>query len=278
MFETKDRDQSIGAAEHFLEIARIDQQRPDSQNLEKVLRRFSQLPYENLSKIIKLNRNREQNHLRFPAEVINDHERFRLGGTCFSLTYFLKTILDYLGYSTDFLMADMRSGDNTHCALMIQQDGKEYLVDPGYLLNRPLDLSQTSPGNRIYLRKESEENRFSLWTPNGKEMKKRYSFNKVATESEQFFNYWENSFHLMTMHGICLSKYDENGFVYLHNHYIKREGNDLTFKGKFSEEISEIARKYFNIPEELVRKAELALKENLHYDKESGFRVPAWVK
>jgi len=36
--------------------------------------------------------------------------------------------------------------------------------------------------------------------------------------------------------------------------------------------------KYFNIPEDVIKEAELALNENLHYDKESGYKVPKWVK
>jgi len=269
---------STPAVERFLEIAQIENNHPTSENLIRILRCYARLPYENLSKIIKLNQNWEQNHFRFPEEVISDHDRFQLGGTCFSLTFFLKTILDYLGFETDFLMADMRSGANSHCALVLKKDEKEFLVDPGYLLSSPLDISSTNSDQGIYLSMESEQNRYSLWTPSGKQMKKRYSFTKAATGTDQFFEHWENSFHQMTMHGICLSKRDENGFVYLHNHYIKREGSDILFKGKFKEEISEIALKYFNIPENVVKKAELALNENLHYDKKSGYKVPNWVK
>ncbi|MBU1063861.1 arylamine N-acetyltransferase [bacterium] len=269
---------SIPAVVRFLEIAQIENSDPSNENLSKILRHYARLPYENLSKIIKLNQNWDQNHFRFPEEVISDHEQYQLGGTCFSLTFFLKTILDHLGYETDFLMADMRSGANSHCALILKQDDKEFLVDPGYLLSSPLDISSTNSDQGIYLSMESRQNQYSLWTPGGKQMKKRYTFIKTGTSVDQFIGHWENSFHLMTMHGICLSKRDKNGFVYLHNHYIKREGNDLIFKGKFNEEISEIARKYFSIPEDVVKKAELALKENLHYDKESGYKVPSWVK
>lgn len=269
--------QSIPAVERFLAITGIENSRPTYTNLTTILRRFARLPYENLSKIIKFNHNWKTDHFRFPEEVIEDHERYRLGGTCFSLTFYLKTILDYLGYQTNFLMADMRSGENTHCALILNQDDREYLTDPGYLLFEPLELSKT-PNPGAYLAEETETNRLALWTSNGKQLKKRYTFTKTATNIEQFFTHWENSFHLMTMHGICLSRRDERGFVYLHNHFIKREGDDIIFKGKFTEEIAEVARKYFEIPAEIVRRAELALRENLHYDKELGFTVPRWVK
>ncbi|MGC9364429.1 MAG: arylamine N-acetyltransferase [Fidelibacterota bacterium] len=266
------------AVERFLSIAGIEHREPDLDNLRKILHRFARLPYENLSKIIKLNRHWETNHFRFPEEVIEDHERHRLGGTCFSLTFYLKTILDYMGYQTDFLMADMRSGTNTHCALLLNHNRHEFLVDPGYLLFEPLEISGAVRYPERLLARETDTDRFSLWTLNGRQLKKRYTFTKTATIIEQFFTNWENSFHLMTMHGICLSKRDESGFVYLHNHYIKREGDDLIYKGKFSEDIAVVACRYFDIPAEIVQKAERALQANLQYDKELGFRVPRWVK
>lgn len=266
------------AAARFLSIAGIEHREPNLDNLRKILHRFARLPYENLSKIIKLNRHWETDHFRLPEEVIEDHERYRLGGTCFSLTFYLKTILDYMGYQTNFLMADMRSGINTHCALLLNNERREFLVDPGYLLFEPLEISGVTQSPGRLIAREAETNRFSLWTLNSGQLKKRYTFTKTAATIEQFFTNWDNSFHLMTMHGICLSKRDESGFIYLHNQYIKREGHDLIYKGKFSEDIAAVARKYFDIPAEIVQKAERALQANLQSDKELGFRVPRWVK
>ncbi len=271
--DTRKHTQSV---EHFQKMFNLDISEASLENITKILRHFARLPYENLSKIIKLNQNWDSHHFRLPEEVIDGHDRFRLGGTCFSLTFTLKSILDYFGYDCYFLMADMRSGKNTHSALVLRNNGEEFLVDPGYLLSKPQKIDPANSSNSLIRR--SGENGFSLWTPNGTEMKKRYSFIKTPTATEDFHQHWENSFHWMTMHGICLSKRDENGFVYLHNHYIKREGSDFTYKGKFKEEISEIAKKYFDIPDEVVKKAEFALKENLYYDKELGYRVPKWVK
>lgn len=273
-----DTQRHMDAAKHFLEMFRIDSQCPSIGHVTKILAHFSKLPYENLSKIIKLNHNWKSKHFRLPDEVFSDHERFKLGGTCFSLTFLLKTILDYAGYDSHILMADMRSGKNTHCALTLKQDDKEYLLDPGYLLSRPLEMSASSMSNHVSLVHNEDDDRYSLWTPGGGQKKLRYSFTKTPTGMSDFQKHWDKSFHWMTMHGICLSKRDKNGFVYLHNHYLKREGSDLIFKGNFKDEISDIARKYFHIPEDIVKKAELALKDNLVFDKESGYRVPKWVK
>jgi len=269
-----DTQRYMDAAKHFLEMFRIDSQRPSIGHVTKILAHFSKLPYENLSKIIKLNHNWKSKHFRLPDEVVSDHERFKLGGTCFSLSFLLKSILDYAGYDSYILMADMRSGKNTHCALTLKHNDKEYLLDPGYLLSRPLELSASNMPNHVSLVHNEDDDRYSLWTTSGGQNKLRYSFTKTPTGMSDFQKYWYKSFHWMTMHGICLSKRDENGFVYLHNHYLKREGSDLIFKGKFKEEISDITRKYFHIPEDIVKKAELALRDNLVFDKEFGYRVP----
>jgi arylamine N-acetyltransferase len=266
------------AAGYFLKMHNIDDRKPSLEQVSTILNHFSSLPYENLSKIIKLNHNQDTHHFRMPGEILSDHKRFNLGGTCFSLTFLLKSVLDYLGYETCIIMADMRAGENSHCALALKQDGKEYLLDPGYLISKPLEISPSDTNFPVFLTHDSETDRFSVWTPSGKQVKLRYTFAKVPTDMEDFQGHWERSFHWMTMHGICLSKRDETGFIYLHNHYLKREGSDLTYKGKFQEEISAITKKYFNIPEEIVKKAESALRDNLHYDKELGYKVPEWIK
>jgi hypothetical protein len=77
---------------------------------------------------------------------------------------------------------------------------------------------------------------------------------------------------------ICLSKREENGFIYLHNHYLKRVTDSEHFKGNVTTDLSEIVQNWFGIPSELVRSAQNALLENLHRDKDLGFQVPRWLK
>jgi hypothetical protein len=73
--------------------------------LQEILAGFSHLPYENLSKIIKFWQygENETQRLRLPQEVIEDHLRSCLGGTCFSLTFSCKPssrILAFLAMSS----------------------------------------------------------------------------------------------------------------------------------------------------------------------------------
>jgi len=273
----------FNAAEQFLRIHNISHEKNSIFHVSEILRYFSLLPYENISKILRLNSDFNNSPFRMPGEIIEDFNKYNLGGTCFSLTLYLKTILEYFNYQNYIVMADMNSGKNTHCALILVFNNQQYLLDPGYLLQEPLLISDKpekliTPTNSILLDYDLETERHSLSTIKNGNVVWRYSFQNRATEMETFFMHWENSFHWMTMHGICMSKKNQEGFIYLHNNYLKKEGSGITHKGKFKEEISVIAEQYFNIPDQIIRNAQKALLENLHYDKELGYKVPKWIK
>jgi len=279
-FQTRDH---FSAVEQFIRHFRIEERETSQEHVSRILRYFAQLPYENLSKILRLNRDFGSPAYRFPEVIIDDYKQYKLGGTCFSLTFFLKTILDYYGYDTHVIMADMNAGDNTHCALVLHDRGRQFLLDPGYLLHRPLELTgdnqaDLQPNASVLLLQNPEDGRFSLSTVKNRNRVRRYSFANVPTGFGDFRKHWDRSFHWMTMHGLCLSKRDENGFIYLHNQYLRKEGGDLNYKGKFQEEVAEVVHQYFGVPKELIRSAEQALRDNLHFDKELGFKVPKWVK
>jgi arylamine N-acetyltransferase len=104
----------------------IRAKRPDVHTLREILHHFSNFPYENLSKIIKHSEEADLlRKLRLPMEVMDGYLRNRLGGTCFSLTFFLETILIHGGYRCAPVMADMKWSPNSHCALIVMmEDGK----------------------------------------------------------------------------------------------------------------------------------------------------------
>ena len=77
----------------FMNFYQLKNQSAGENFLVKILENFANLPYENISKIIKWNENFKENHLRLPEEVISEHVDFNFGGTCFSLTFYLQTIL-----------------------------------------------------------------------------------------------------------------------------------------------------------------------------------------
>lgn len=267
--------QHQAGVEHFRRLFRIPDELPSLQHLGAILKAFSRLPYENLSKILKLHRTAPTNlPFRLPSEVIADHDLYRLGGTCFALTFTLKCILDYYGYQSEILMADMKFAPNSHCLLLLKYEGREYLIDPGYLIQRPLDLSQREQLIGLRLNYDTETQRYELWTAERNQLQWRYAFQKKPVDLETFGRLWLDSFHWFTMHGICLSRRDTEGFLYIHNHYIKRITDSEYIKGHFQEDLGEVIQRYFKIEKEVYQKAQKALAENLCRDQELGYYQP----
>jgi len=258
----------------FRDFFKLPQGRPELKFLREIIAHFSRLPYENISKIIKLNRYFGSNHkLRLPEEVMDDHSNFRLGGTCFSLTFFLQTILTHNGFYCYPVMADMRAGRNIHCALIVQLKGVKYLVDPGYLLSQPMEINPRIP--RLYrteftgveLRYDSKVGCYNLFTFNRHEVKWRYRFYDRPTKAEEFLQHWQASFSKNTMHGICLTKVTPQGLIYVHKTFMR----ETTFEGKRNFNIKKnyhaTIHEVFGIEPQLIEQAEVALVENLQRER-----------
>ena len=265
--------------EHFNRLFDIHRENQSLDHVSQILHSFALFPYENVSKILLLHKNFDQPVMRHPGNIIEDFEKFRLGGTCFSLTLYLKKIMDYFDYDTDFLLADMKSGDNSHTALRLTFQQGQYLLDPGYLLKYPLRIDrQQISMDSVFLEAGESPDRYILYTfKNGNKIW-RYSFENRPVDFPEYIKYWRNSFHWMTMHGICLSRKTEHEFLYIHNNYLKKESSKEKIKGKFNEDLSFMIHEHFGIPRELIVQAKAALSDNLHNDKELGYQVPKWVK
>ena len=171
---------------YFCDFFHLNINRPDLLSLKKILEKFATIPYENISKIIKLNQHWQNGQkIRLPDIVIDEHARFRLGGTCFSLTFFLETILLQHHYFCYPVMADMKAGKNIHCAIIAFVDHKQYLLDPGYLLNEPMELNPekqviyraSNIGVELQLNEISSE--YNLFTFNSEQKKWRCKFKNL---------------------------------------------------------------------------------------------------
>ncbi|HEX9653246.1 MAG TPA: arylamine N-acetyltransferase, partial [bacterium] len=185
----------------FRDYFRLQPQEANRRFLENILERFATLPYENISKIIKLHDNWSGlEKLRLPEQVMADHISQRLGGTCFSLTFLLQAILAQHGFLGYAVMADMRAGRNIHCAMIVMLDRIKYLVDPGYLLTQPMELNPQKP--RLYrsefagveLRYDTSSQTYDLLTFNQHETKWRYRFADRPTSPQEFLQHWLASF------------------------------------------------------------------------------------
>ena len=256
-------------AESFIKYYHIRQKPPDLEFLRDILSHFARLPYENISKIIKLRQFfTSLNRLRLPEEIIEEHIQFGFGGTCFSLTFYLQCILLHYGYVCYPVMADMKNRPNEHCALVVLLDKRKYLVDPGYLLTTPMEIHPDKP--RLYraphagveLRFDATAERYHLRTFDKQNSTWRYCFQDKPVSGEEFLGFWLQSFYKGTMHGICLTRVRENGLIYLYDDFLQITSPDGKIKKKLKDDFFATIRDVFCIAPAYVEQALAAIVEN----------------
>ncbi|NMB76246.1 MAG: hypothetical protein GYA21_14085 [Myxococcales bacterium] len=171
------------------------------QRLAQVVRAFARLPYENLTKILKLaERGAPVDARRGPAEVIADHQRLGTGGTCFSLTATLLHLVRAAGFRAWPILADRRYGPDTHCAVLVEVDGRDHLLDPGYLLDRPVVLPRREPleiagaARRLALEPTRDGRSVELTSYVGKTRRVRLTFKAEPADEVDFLRAWDASF------------------------------------------------------------------------------------
>jgi arylamine N-acetyltransferase len=215
-------------------LSRSPQGELREQNLSGLAEAFSHLPYENLTKIIRAN---EMDNLdqarRSPAEVVQDHWRYGTGGTCFSLTWTLLTMVRAMGWQAQPILADRRYGPDTHCALMMEIDGRPHLLDPGYLLVHPIPLPEEeaivpTSFNRIILTPQGE-GKMALATLDESKSIHRLTYKTEPIDDGQFIRAWDASFGWEMMSYPVLSRVVEGRQLYLQrNHLLSRDLNSST--------------------------------------------------
>lgn len=271
----------VEGVHYFMDFYRLRSKNPELSFLQEILEHFSNIPYENISKIIKLNQAwNSLEKIRLPQEVIDEHVAFKLGGTCFSLTFFLQSILTQNGFICYPVMADMRAERNIHCCLIVILDSVKYLVDPGYLLTQPMEINPQRP--RLYrteftgveLRFDAQSQRYDLFTFNKSEVKWRYRFQDRPVSSEEFLQHWLASFGWNSMHGICLTKVTNGGLIFVHKTFMR----ETTFTGKRNFNIKRnyhaTINEIFGIDKQLIEQAQVALNENLERERTLGLWLP----
>ncbi|MDH7500970.1 MAG: arylamine N-acetyltransferase, partial [candidate division NC10 bacterium] len=214
------------AVELFQRHFHLARSRSDLEDLRLLLRHYSKIPYENLSKIIKVARNQNpEDKFRMPQEVIQDRIEHRLGGTCFSLTYFLEEILHSWGYSCYKAMAHMSAGENIHCVIVAELKGSRYLVDPGYLLWEPLPFPSGgpqvcyTPQGGVELQHDPSSGDFHLFTFNARGRKWRYRFADWPVPQDEFRQHWVASFSKPSLRKLLLNQLTEEGLLYIRGNH-----------------------------------------------------------
>ncbi|MFA4947118.1 MAG: arylamine N-acetyltransferase [Candidatus Krumholzibacteriia bacterium] len=216
------------AREILLGHFRLPSASPELETLRRIVECYSNLPYENLTKIIKkFTASSPDERLRGPVEVARGYVNCHTGGTCFSLTYCLGSILASAGYRCYPVMADMKRS-NIHCALVVEMNERRYLVDPGYLVGEPVELAgkpvrmETTFGVVEIRPREGE--RYDLFTLDGEDRKWRYTVKTTAVSHAAFVRHWQDSFALPMMNNLLLTRLTPQGHLYIKNHHLRMKG------------------------------------------------------
>jgi arylamine N-acetyltransferase len=203
------------------------------QVLGSVVNAFAGLPYENITKIIR--RAESVNTIqarRYPDEVIRDHIRWGTGGTCFSLTSALLYLLRSLGWETQYILADRRYGQDTHCALLVWIEGVPHLLDPGFLIVNPIPMPhgcdhQIDTGfNRIVLAPDGNSENISLCTVRQGIKTYRLTYKTSPVDTGEFFRAWDASFGWKMMRYPLLTRTSSSGQIYVKGTRIQVSGNN----------------------------------------------------
>jgi arylamine N-acetyltransferase len=229
--------------------------------LENVVAAYASLPYENITKIIKKTR-------RTPSEVIRDHIAWGTGGTCFSLTSALMQLVSDLGWEPQYILADRLYGQNTHCALLVWIEGMPHLVDPGFLITKPIPISfdgerEIETGfNRLILTPDREKGRISLSTIRQGAATYRLSYKTTPVDPGEFFKAWDDSFGWDMMRYLLLTRTVGSSQMYLRGAHLRISSPVATERREILEDdlIPKIAAE-FKIHPSVIRQAVLILKE-----------------
>jgi arylamine N-acetyltransferase len=199
------------------------------ESLASIADAFSRIPYENLTKILRWNAVREPAAARRgPSQVLDDFQEHGAGGTCFALTATLLHLLRAAGWEAAPILADRRYGADTHCALLVRLHDIWCLLDPGYLINRPVPLSNdgptqsiATPFNQLELAAAGAE-RWDLFTASAGNRRLRLTYKTTPASEHDFLAAWNASFGWDMMRYPVLTRVDRDTQTYLRDLHLQR--------------------------------------------------------
>jgi arylamine N-acetyltransferase len=236
--------------------------------LREVATAFSNLPYENLTKIIKGHETSGVREARrLPDEVLVDHWKLGTGGTCFSLTAALLYLLRSLGWRAEPLLADRRYGENTHCALVVWIEDRPHLVDPGYLIVDPIPLGLggetrlATAFNELILSPQAGGDKLDLSTVGQGRQTYRLTFKASPADEGEFLHAWDASFDWDMMRYPVLTRVRGGQQLYLQGSRFQTRGREAVQRQEIrtDELVGRIAEE-FGIDPQIAARALAVLK------------------
>ncbi len=261
----------------FLQHSEIVPKEPDTRLLCEILKHFSVFPYENMTKILKLeDRKSVHDPRRLPLEIIEDYLAMGTGGTCYSLTYFLKAILEYCGFTCYPASANMPYGEDMHCALITIVDGCKYLCDPGYLLREPLliphsgSLVYNTAVNQLVLQRVTATNEIRLHVIRKGISKLRYVLKDVPLDAAEFDRLWMRSFDFRLMSSLVITKGCRDGQLFLHNQRMQVITAESRKIQKIKSNYASVIAEWFHLPKHLIERARQVVESKKSHGQTGG--------
>lgn len=236
---------------------------PPENLLHAVCKCLARIPYENLTKIISCySCPGAEKTLRYPDLLFSDFLQHGTGGTCFSLTASAIALFRALDLQAQPILADRFYGPDTHCALLVSLADHTYLVDPGFMLHDPLNITteQTQTVNRgfsdIVLEPQSGTKFLSLSTCRNNQKKYRLTYKMSPVDESEFRRAWERSFGWDMMNYPVLSFHNNDHHIYLQGNILKVQSSARTeFHDLRSDQLINCIRTNFRITPITVKKA-----------------------
>lgn len=221
-FVQRSKEEAKGLLSQFRHQFRIDDTLDPLVQLRLIATSFAQLPYENLTKILREHQTRQADDLRrLPSEILSEHTRLGTGGTCFSLTWTLLHLVRALGLRAEPILADRRYGPDTHSALLVWMDGRKLLLDPGYLLVDAVPMPEQNTllvptsFHEVQLEAQQQGERLSLSTIHQQKSTYRLTYKTKPVDTAEFLRAWDASFNFDMMGYPVLSRIVEGKLYYL---------------------------------------------------------------
>lgn len=186
--------------------------------LANILKKFSSLPYENITKHIA------QQKLIPPSDVLRGYKTWGTGATCFPLVYLLKRMLDVAKINSQVFLADRTYAPASHTFVIAEIDGRFYIVDVGFLIYIPVDITSGSttvelPQGKILFDVSGDKIEVYTVFPNG-HRKFRYKAKLSPVGRDEFADAWNKTYEFEMMNHVVVSKSLGDKIVYIRNNFV----------------------------------------------------------
>lgn len=224
------------------------------------------IPYENVSKILRLEM-KPEDRPRDSQTLLKDHRDLHFGGTCFSLVNLIVKSLSVEGIRAFPVRADIHRRSFPHFFAVIEHGERHYLIDPGYLITAPIEISRETVsvqknGVVDFVVRHINKEQFQFQTVTSGKYKTRYTFHVEPLDLSDFNRHWIESFNYMN--AIVASRFIDDKFIYINGNYVQIRSKGNIEKYDHEEKALDYLRQYFDLDEHIVLTAKELLKKYNH--------------